>query len=432
MTDNFEPFFWDTLLQFSHTNPTVQQSLIALSAIYELYRNEGRLLANKALTSNYVLQQYTKAISSLVSYLSSENLDPRVALISCLILVWIELLQRNLELGFRHLTGGLKMLQEAQISGSRMKSIKDGQCDKEDIYRSLNNSFTRLRIQAVIHGSTSIGITMSLTREMGAMRVMPQSFSSVFESRMYLDNELNAIFGYMRVLRNHDRCSSFHDMRNPAIAVMQLTHLRRLEQWKKATDILMAGWVGQQKTSLTSSLLYLRMYYILVTISLKTFTGDEMSFDEHIPGFEQILVLSEKLLNKSRHENPPLFFSDMGIISPLFFVLLKCRFLRLRLKALELLRLAPEQEGIWFRDIVLKFCEWKISMEEAGRGNQSLYSLLPESARIYQEHIEAESQIIGSAELYLKYRTGPPHQDNLKIVKLSPDMVLLQAMGNML
>ena len=153
--------------------------------------------------------------------------------------------------------------------------------------------------------------------------------------------------------------------------------------------------------------------------------GEEMSFAEHIPGFEQILVLSEKLLNKFRFESPPPFFFDMGIISPLFFILLKCRFLQLRLKALELLRLAPEQEGIWFRDIVLKFCEWKTSMEEAGRGNQPLDSLSPESARIDQEHIEAENQILGSAELYLRYRKGPPHQDNLKIVKLPPDMELL-------
>ncbi|KAF2474349.1 uncharacterized protein BDR25DRAFT_215713, partial [Lindgomyces ingoldianus] len=36
MPGNFEPYFWNIiLLQFSHAFPTVQQSLIALSAIYE-------------------------------------------------------------------------------------------------------------------------------------------------------------------------------------------------------------------------------------------------------------------------------------------------------------------------------------------------------------------------------------------------------------
>jgi len=80
MPGNFEPYLWDNLvLQLSHIYPAVQQSLIALSAIYEEHDRSSMTPTNAALANEYVLGQYNKAVKSLVDYLSSENQDPRIA-----------------------------------------------------------------------------------------------------------------------------------------------------------------------------------------------------------------------------------------------------------------------------------------------------------------------------------------------------------------
>jgi hypothetical protein len=111
MPGNFEPFFWDhIILQFSHSYPTVQQSLFALSAIYEENDrdNQNPVKTTAALTKDpHALNQYNKAVRHLAEDLSKQQ-DLRVTLILCLIFFWVEILQNNLDSAFKHLDGGLK------------------------------------------------------------------------------------------------------------------------------------------------------------------------------------------------------------------------------------------------------------------------------------------------------------------------------------
>ncbi|TVY40877.1 putative transcriptional regulatory protein [Lachnellula subtilissima] len=433
MPGNFEPYLWDNLvLQFCHVYPAVQQSLIALGAIYEEHERHGMALTTSTPTDENVLKQYNIAVKGLVDYLSSANQDPRVALISCLMFVWIEFLQRNLDSGFRHLNSGLKILQDLRVSQIPGKTSPVNDEGKEDIYGALNRSFTRLRVQAAMHGSTSAGLTTSTTRALEAVGLIPRSFSNIYEARICLDNEYNAIFGYMRTLRDGDRYSRYEGMNEATINSIRLAHLQKLEQWKQATGAMMAGSLQPYDQTLKSGFMYLELYYIFITIVLKALLGGEMCFDDHTMDFERIATLCESLIHDHRHGKPPPLSFDIGVIPPLFFLILKCRLQPLRQKALALLRLAPEQEGMFPRDSALKICEWKVETEEAGRGDLPFDQLLPESARIYQEHIATKETWGGGSVMCIQYRKGPPRNDDLESVELPVDMKMVQGMGNML
>ncbi|OAA65326.1 Zn(2)-C6 fungal-type DNA-binding domain protein [Niveomyces insectorum RCEF 264] len=58
------------------------------------------------------------------------------------------------------------------------------------------------------------------------------------------------------------------------------------------------------------------------------------------------------------------FAFEMGLIPPLYWTVLKCRYPSLRRQALGLLRQAPAQEGLWNRNIMVKVAEQVIQLEE--------------------------------------------------------------------
>jgi hypothetical protein len=52
-----------------------------------------------------------------------------------------------------------------------------------------------------------------------------------------------------------------------------------------------------------------------------------------------------------------------------------------------LLRLAPEMERLWRRGRLIRVYEWKLTIEEQGRGQLEETEMFSECPRIYKEHI---------------------------------------------
>jgi hypothetical protein len=431
---NFEPYFWDHIvLQFSHRYPTILQALIALSAVYEEHDQLVQGPIGISSENGYALQQYNKAVNNLVEYLASENQDARVALTACLIFVWIEFLQDNIPSGFQHLNCGLKILCDLRLATNVQDKAGIWDRDTEDIFGSLDRSFTRLRIQAAVHGSTKSDFTTSTTRELEVLEPIPQSFSSVFEARNILDKELNAIFGYIRELYEAGYILSidiimFIEVRN--------AHLERLEQWQDATKLMMSDLEARQDQSQASGILYLQLYYNFITIIWKAeLAGSEMIFDEYTTEFERVIAITTSLLDNPRSTKTPVLSFDMNVIPPLFMICLKCRILRLRKQAIELLKRAPKREGLWHRDSVIEYCEWKISMEEQWRGDVTEDEPLPEFARMYAEYVSKKdhSSLLDDPNrpVYVNFRRGPAGHHVNERAEIPGCSAMLRHMGNM-
>jgi hypothetical protein len=113
-----------------------------------------------------------------------------------------------------------------------------------------------------------------------------------------------------------------------------------------------------------------------------------MEYDKYIVEFDGLVELVEHvLLACSQDGSPPSFSFDAGIIPGLFYTILKCRQSSTRHKALELLRHAPEREGIWHRDTIAAAGAFKIAIEESWDEEQMIMGRPPESARIYHEEV---------------------------------------------
>ncbi|TAQ91191.1 hypothetical protein B7494_g484 [Chlorociboria aeruginascens] len=414
MPGNFEPYFWNNLvLQFSHDHATIRQSLIALSALYE-HRGEPR--EGIGATNAYVLQHYNKAVSCLVEYLASRNQDARVILISCLLFIGIEFLQDNLDSGFHHLESGLKILRDLR------RTCNPIDFDNDDIYGPLYRSFRRLRIQAVIHSSNPTRISNLPSDGLELGNPIPSSFSNVFEARRCLDDELDSIFDYTRQLRDADNYKSI-DMQ--AVNTFRLACLERLGQWDLATKAMLDNNI-QQSGSTRAPLI--RLYSVTVNLILKIgFEGNQMVFDKYTPEFEQMIIYAEKLIQSSELNKSQLLSFDMGVLLPLCFLIVKCRVLKIRRRALELLKLSPEREGMWQRASIVKYCEWKVELEESGRGDLPESALLPESVRIWQEEIPTDIDD-KSVTQYIRFRRG---MADTCTVKVPDDWDSVLGMANM-
>ena len=129
-----------------------------------------------------------------------------------------------------------------------------------------------------------------------------------------------------------------------------------------------------------------------------------MVFDAY-DGDYALMLSHAKSLTRSTQRGLVVLFLDTGVIAPLFYIVLKCRDLEIRRAAIALLKQAPAREGMWLRDCVVQYAEWKVAMEEQGRGGLLDTDTLPESARIYGETAR-EAVVEGKRVTVLCFRRG--------------------------
>lgn len=142
------------MLLHSHHSPPVRTSLLALSAIYEVY--EGKILSNDRTTISlgslhkHAFTLYAKAVAEIIQSLRSntklELNDRKMVLLSCLIFTWVEIMLSNFDTARWHLDSGLKIITD--IAKNSSGDIERD--DPDDIYGSLHRSFLRLKFQTTI------------------------------------------------------------------------------------------------------------------------------------------------------------------------------------------------------------------------------------------------------------------------------------------
>lgn len=90
-----------------------------------------------------------------------------------------------------------------------------------------------------------------------------------------------------------------------------------------------------------------------------------------IPDFKRTLALGIEYLNVEVSEEPKTekhftFSLESGIFLPLYTIAMNCRESSLRRQAIELMKHATCQEGMSEGDMIAKFCEQLVDLEEAG------------------------------------------------------------------
>lgn len=400
----FEFEFWDRLvLQISHTEPAVRHALLGLSSLCETYEPQG-FESDQDKRAQFALKHYNEAVGLLANSLSAA-IQPRleVVLACCLVFVWFEFMRNDLEAGLRHLKGGLGILANFR------QAIKSSTLSTQLIDASLLRSFSRLEMHATIYGSPTFDFVSEGHESI--RRSVPTSFSSIEKAAESLHTLLDTITRFVRGIGDPGSLTTTKTcplgLGLLALEAMCQSLLRQLRSWHRAIQNSPASIFESQNPRQTAAMRHLYMYHQTMTLLLETlFTQSQMVYDRHDSCFERILSLAEQLIRNSQHMGRIIFF-DMGVMAPLFYVILKCRNLPLRRKVLSLLRQAPCREGMWYREDVIEYAEWKIGIEERGRGQLSEAEALPEKARVFNEHMQ-EVMIDGLPKTVVSFQCQGP------------------------
>lgn len=115
--------FWETvLIQAALSEPAVLHAVLTISRIHEngvhlyaAHRSQKLIHSSLGEGEDFVLKHYTKAISYLQPRLSvNERPSARLALMTCVMFVSLELLRGHFRTAVFHLESGNKILQESQ------------------------------------------------------------------------------------------------------------------------------------------------------------------------------------------------------------------------------------------------------------------------------------------------------------------------------
>ncbi|KAH7391276.1 hypothetical protein BKA64DRAFT_98984 [Cadophora sp. MPI-SDFR-AT-0126] len=191
---------------------------------------------------------------------------------------------------------------------------------------------------------------------------------------------------------------------NPSLVDEQTSLNNELAAWTSTFKPLLTFSLAMGRQEAISALT-LTISTIASQISLRAaFFTNELSFDVFLPEFQQIVSQATILLETQRaHDlatysqasksssshhvtNPntpkggPMmrFAFDIGIIPPLYLVMIKCRDRRLRRQALHLLKEYPRREGVWDTVAVVHLGRWVIGLEEESARQMSM-SLSPKT-----------------------------------------------------
>ncbi|KPM41148.1 hypothetical protein AK830_g5431 [Neonectria ditissima] len=393
---HFEPASWTQLvLQSAHTYPTVRRALNAVGALYEAYlRDEHKTHRSQGVldtpTSQHTLVEYTKAVSYLSQDLQARRLPKQAVLSCCLLFIWLEFLRNDFATALRHLRSGLSILLDMQ------KSSSSGLASLDTAYRAILSICARLQIQATVHGCPSSDFNSS-TPECPFQLItnpVPAFFSSAMEACLYLDAKIISILQFIRRKQSFEReygTDASCTFEWVELIVMRDTYLSDLGRWKATLEHSPSLATGRSTEEPTFA--RLEIDHLMAVIFLENlFSETEMSYDEHNADFIRLLSLSEYLLNNLVIDlSIPVLSLDSGVIPSLFYITLKCREPKTRRRALQLLRAAPDREGMWHRDTMCAASAWKVGMEEAWQVGQPGEEALADLTSEY----ELASQIEG-------------------------------------
>jgi hypothetical protein len=394
----FELGFWNHfVLQASRSEPCVRHALSALSALHESCELTSSPMKAASLKT-LALKEYTKAVGLLANNIPSQHPPLQTILISCIIFIWIEFVHDDFEIALSHLKSGLKLLDERRTSALSCR-----------VDESITQLLMRLRTQVTVHGHSTLDQNSNNTLTfLDDQNVPPPAFKDLLEARVHLDNQLANVFRFHRQIEDPEFVQ-YQNSRHAYPSLLSIGRTREsllcsLQQWQAVIQQTFTGLRKAEDKMQINALAQLEIQSLLAINSLQTlFTTSQMVYDEYQLDFERMLSLAETLVQSTK-DKPFVYSFDTGVIVVLLYIVLKCRDVGIRTKAVDLLKQAPVREGMWKRESVLELAEWKVQKEEAYRKPHP-YDTLPNHARIYAEGAR-ERVIDGKRETIILYKRG--------------------------
>ncbi|KAF2498731.1 hypothetical protein BU16DRAFT_615737 [Lophium mytilinum] len=376
--------FWTTLLfQATLNEPAILHAVLALSAVHK-----GGIVKSADHQEHITLQHYSKAIKHLRPHFElNDRASSRVALITCVVFVCLELLRGHFSAAQLHLMSGLKVLQQMEVLSAGEDGTPRVRTSRESTDDWIISAFSRLRLQVELFKYTyqhpsllSQGPAQDcLILQSTGPDHLAKDFGSINDAWQELERLLNQIFHLTHQARQHV-AAPIEALHTPlTLLESQVCIEIELTQWHHKHELF-----NHKARSGDEEKVYrlLQLYHTMATIMAATCLqpDDESIFDVQTPRFRLLLQHAGTLYfgtpEPSRGNAAPKLpgqyvnmtnsIVDVGWVAPLYFVAIKCRVHPIRLRAVRLLEQTFHREGLW--DSITAACVARKVMEVEERG----------------------------------------------------------------
>lgn len=332
--------------------------------LYAAQRSQKHVNSPVGDREDFVLEHYTRSIGHLRPCLSiRDRSSARLTLVTCVIFVCLELLRGHFKTAIFHLESGIKVLHEAQCQSSA--AVDDWIIDV----------FSRLYIQAALLNQHRRYPLVYTTYDFQQHR-RDEQFLNFNQAWQQLECILFRIIELSADIRHDEPLACLSVDSNVLFSLRQEQIQVDLNHW--------LGTYERSRASLQSLLRndielfafrLLCSHHTVAQIMAATCfrdLDDETMFDKYDHQFIIAINHSIALANVRESQlssavtsmrcfNMTRSVIDIGWISPLYFVALKCRAHRIRLQAIRLLESSSHREG--FLDASILVCVARKVME---------------------------------------------------------------------
>lgn len=321
--------FWNILVsQVGQQQPAVRHALVCIGSMYEGLDDSSPSLLTKS-QETFAITQYNLALKNLISAASDKNMT----LLVCLLFICIETLRGNKDMAIEHCRHGITICNSMPegLSGWAKQELKP--------------IFLRLATFPYFFGAEAGDFPepLGLISDPSAVDVTAEERNTAW------DWLINRTVRLIRLGLSHRQGPRRHLPTPGHLPDEQRRICGVLAPWRSYYRALRLQ--GSESLEDMPSNLFNEMKCIVGIIWVSCcLSSDELIYDDYIEDFEELILLVQQLVDLQAEEGgpKPKFIFEMGFMPYLYFTVINCRRLDLRLAALRYLPLVGhERENLF-------------------------------------------------------------------------------------
>ncbi|KAK1509462.1 nuclear pore protein [Colletotrichum costaricense] len=358
--------FWSRFAtQLSHSDDAVKHAIVALGSAHHMYQTappRGGEAPPRELEI-FTIQQYGTAMSKLSSYAHVPMKDRiTVTLLCCVSFVCIESLRNNWRPALTHLSNGLRIIESLPMS--KLNELRDAvpphaSADPSEDVLSMDyilRLFATWEISCALFAENFkpvIAIKLYEGRELDD--TLLDEFETIADAHRAIVQYTRDVFALVWLTKEQQGDGEFWARpvphRQHEILMERGNHLTGLFQRFMERPQAPASGTEEHHSICLDMLHYKCARLICQTLHQKPHQRQQ-SLDvvaQHAELVSLAALLHQGLVAKQRESGamPRSFTLDIGIIPPLYFILVTCQDPVIQGKALGVLRNYPQRENLW-------------------------------------------------------------------------------------
>ncbi|KAL0933075.1 C6 zinc finger domain-containing protein [Colletotrichum truncatum] len=389
--------FWSRLApQLSHSDEAVKHAIVALGSAFHIYQSalpQGKLGASTPELEIFTIQQYSTAMSKLSSYANVPMKDKiTVTLLCCVSFVCIETLRNNWRPALTHLSNGLRIIESLPMSTlNELRNSRPAHEQPNVGDDSLFGIDYILRLFATWEVSCAlfaenfkpvISIKLYEGRELDDKPL--DEFETITQAHRTIVQYTRDVFALVWMTREHQGDDEFWCRPIPRRQHEILTRkgedmVGLFERFMEKPQAPPNGTVEHYSVCLDT--LHYKCARLLCE-NLRQKPHQISQSPEIVARYAELVSLATTLhqwLAAKRKETAILrrsFTLDIGIIPPLYFIIVSCHDPMVQESALQLLQEYPQRENLWDGNSVRKLL---VKAENLGHGSAHPLNQVPNS-----------------------------------------------------